>query len=142
MPSDMKALRLMVEGELIDKREQPNVRLMRHLLGSIDLSDIEEKKMTETERREYCAKVAGMFSLLEEGVKILTRAQEEWMARQSNGPEQFEIGRGTNNGILLVEEHFQKFRDEHIQNIKEERDKGGKFDKSKVVADLEVKPNE
>ena len=120
-----------------DKRDElKSSELIRHKLGSIDLPDIENKIMSTQERMEYCGKVALNFkTVIEPEIKKMIKLQEEWMAEKSDGVQQFDIGRGTINGLLLVLEKFEKDYSDYIQYLEDEKNKG-KFDKDKILGKL------
>ena len=120
-----------------DKRDElKSSELIRHKLGSIDLPDIENKIMSPQERRKYCGKVALNFkTVIEPEIKKMIKLQEEWMAEKSDGVQQFDIGRGTINGLLLVLEKFEKDYSDYIQYLEDEKNKG-KFDKDKILGKL------
>ena len=122
--------------EALDKREKLKTsELIRHKCGSIDLTDA-NKVMSKEERMEYCGKVALNFkTVIEPEIKRMIRLQEEWMATQSDGIMQFEIGRGTINGLYLVLEKFERDYSDYLQYLEEEKNKG-KFDKDKILGKL------
>lgn len=126
-----------VIDKAFDKRDElKSSELIRHKLGSIDLPDIENKIMSPQERMEYCGKVALNFkTVIEPEIKKMIKLQEEWMAEKSDGVQQFDIGRGTINGLLLVLEKFEKDYSDYIQYLEDEKNKG-KFDKDKILGKL------
>lgn len=112
-----KELEKEVEILLGKERMNDNVRtLVRHLLASIDLSDIELDEMGTEERKEYVGVASAAYlNTLRREVKRLLKAQEEFVARQAS-PESLMFARGTVNGIMLVEEAYEEMHREHKAN--------------------------
>jgi len=88
--------------------------LMRHLLGSIDLADVEEEKeMSENERKDYCATISAVFPRLEKDIKKFLHAQLMFSANQAEDWEKVVFGRGTFNGIDILYQHWKQAHMEH-----------------------------
>lgn len=86
---------------------------LRAMLGSVDLSDIEEKDVSETERRAYCAAISAVFPRLEKDMKRLLHAQLMFSANQALDWEQVIFGRGSYNGIDILLNHWRAAHAEH-----------------------------
>ena len=122
--------------DLIKKTLEPesSLALMRNMLGSIDLSDVDTKEeMSENERREYCAVISGVFPRLERDIKIFLQHQLEFSANEAGDWGQVLFGRGTFNGIDLLLEHWRTAHNEHLERIKGQKD----FEKHSPIGELE-----
>jgi len=95
------------------------VALIRHLLGSVDLDDIELNDMAPDERKEYVGKATAAYqgTIKQEGKRLL-KAQEEFVARQAE-PFNLLFARGTVNGITLFMEIYEDMQIEHRENNKQ-----------------------
>lgn len=108
------------------------IELLRHQLGSVDLSDIEDKEMTEGERKEYCASISAVFPRLEKDIKHFLHQQLLFVSNSAENWEQVVFGRGTFNGINLLLEHWEKAHLEHQERGREDRD----FDRASPIGEL------
>lgn len=91
-----------------------SLKAIRHMLASIDLSDIkEEKDMTDAERKGYCAQVFAVFPVIEKDIKKFLHAQLMFISNEAATMEQVSFGRGTFNGMDLLLEHWKKAAAEH-----------------------------
>ena len=117
------------------KREDLSLKAMRHMLASIDLSDVEdEKEMSETERIAYCAAIFAAIPRLEKDIKLMLRYQLMFVCNEANGLEQVYFGRGTFNGMDLLLEKWKKAAAEYVAKNK---DKGeGKGDKTNPLPEI------
>lgn len=99
------------------KKVEPTLKLMRHLLGSIDLSDIEDKPyrkdMSVSERKAYCAAIFAIFPRLEKDIKEFMYDQLLFMNLEAQDMLQVSIGRGTFNGFDLLLQHWKKAASEY-----------------------------
>lgn len=95
-----------------------SLKLQRHLLGSIDLSDIEEKELSESERKAYCAAIFAAFPRLEKDIKKLQYEQLVFQANTAENWEQVLFGRGTFNGLDLILDLWRRASNEHIASAK------------------------
>lgn len=111
---------------------EPTTALMRHMLGSIDLSDVEEKEMTENERKEYCASISAVWPRLEKDIKMFEYMQLMYSVNQAETWEKTIFGRGTFNGMDILFNHWKKASDEHQERLKPEI-----FDKHDVIGSIE-----
>lgn len=114
-----------IAGEIAKEKKapEPSITLLRHQLGSIDLSDVkEDEEMTEAERREYCAAIFAVFPRLEKDIKKFLYQQLMFSSNNATTWEQVIFGRGTFNGIDLLLDHWQKAQAEHIPAPKENFD--------------------
>lgn len=123
---EVKFLKSRLESPRYTSLEDAAVTLTRHLLNSIDLEDARPKvTMTPEERKEYVARMASNFDLMDRFLKRLIIAQEEAMARGSaelsdvsrDPVQQTMFGRGTMNGLMLIHEELEGYYKEHLANI-------------------------
>jgi len=111
-----------------------SLKLMRHMLASIDLSDVEEEKdMTESERAAYCATIFAVFPRLEKDIKEMLYKQLMFVNNEAADWSQVVFGRGTFNGMDLLLEKWKKAAMEHEANSKEEN---GEFNKNNPVPEI------
>lgn len=116
--------------------ESPNIRdavsLIRHQLGSVDLSDVAtDEEMLESERKEYCAAISAVFPRLERDIKKFIYEQIVFMARGSADWNQVMFGRGTVNGFDLLLDHW---RLAHNENMEKSQPKN--FDKNSPIGEV------
>lgn len=106
------------------RQEEASSALLRHQLGSIDLSDVtEDEEMSESERRDYCAAIFAVFPRLEKDIKKFLYQQLMFSSNNATTWEQVIFGRGTFNGIDLLLDHWQKAQAEHIPPPQEDFDR-------------------
>ena len=91
----------------------PDLVLLRHQLGSIDLSDIKEEELSESERAEYVAAISAVWPRLEKDLNKFLHDQLMFMSIESEDWNQVLFGRGTCNGLDLLKEHWEKAHNEH-----------------------------
>lgn len=108
-----------------------DLEVLRHELASIDLSDIEEEDMTESERTEYVAAISAVFPRLEKDIKKFLHAQLMFVSNNAQDMNQVSFGRGTFNGMVLLLENWKRAHEEHT--VKEPKEEFGKHD---VVGEL------
>lgn len=104
--------------------EITSVDLMRKLLGSINLSDVEldPKFPSADDERAYTARAASFFrEFVNEDTKRLILHQENWIARECDGNNQLEFARGTLNGILLMRERYETLANFDAQLIRDSK---------------------
>lgn len=90
--------------ELLSKKEPEitSVSLMRHILGSIDLSQ-------ESNDEVFNNRAGAIFKdVIEPKLNKMAREQERFTAAEAANWDQAMFGRGTLNGIELVREEFEK----------------------------------
>ena len=104
------------------KKEPDSLKLMRHLLGSIDLPDVEEKEESEIDRQAYCAAIAAVFPRLEKDIKNSLHHQLMFISNEAASWEQVIFGRGTFNGIDLLYHKWKQAVSEHESNNKDKSD--------------------
>lgn len=115
------------------EKEEMSLKLMRHMLGSIDLSDVEdEKDMTESERQAYCAAIFAVYPRLEKDIKKMLYAQLMYVCNEAEIWERVIFGRGTFNGMDLLLEKWNKARAEYEAMPKKEEP----FDKSNPISEI------
>lgn len=104
------------------KDDATDVKLMRHLLGSIHPEVIAIEDMKEGERKEFVATMAIAFPQIEQVIRPLIDEQKD-AGYTLDGDTKFI--KGTMNGIFIVLEAFESLVAEHMENTKppEEFDK-------------------
>jgi len=105
------------------------VKLLRHLLGSIDLSDIKEEELVGEDRTQMLGRIILVYPDLERMIKKFIRDQETFAMTESND---LSFPRGTVNGLSLILEELQVLRDEYKELTKPKEE----FDEHKVLASL------
>jgi hypothetical protein len=96
--------------------EKDQVALLRHLLGSIDLSDVQDEPRPLSEEESMNrASIASAFweTQFEPVLKRFVRMQEEQTALRARTWEEVMMGRGTVNGLELIREWFVERVAEH-----------------------------
>ena len=110
----------------IEDREN-SVELLRHLLGTLDLSDIENIKGEELSDDSYYGRAADAEIFyrnnFEKVLKLLVQRQLEWIGTQTENIEQLMFGRGTINGLLLIQNWFEEQSNILKQKREEEKPK-------------------
>jgi hypothetical protein len=100
-----------------ESRLEPTIALQRNLLGSIDLSDLDNSEETEQERKDYCAAIFAIYPRIEKDLKKFMYEQLLFSSNQAVSWEQVIFGRGTFNGLSLMLEHWKLAQAEHIANV-------------------------
>jgi hypothetical protein len=109
-------------------------KLIRHQLGSIDLSDVEIEEMSENERAQYIGVAVGAFgNTIKQEAKKLLKAQEEYLSRTVDNEKTLMFSRGTVNGIMLILETYEDYRKEYIAREKKPDD----FDPRNLFPEIE-----
>lgn len=117
----------------IKKKENSSIMLMRHLLGSISLDDIEaDEEMTEEERKDYCAAISAVFPRIEKDIKKFLHVQLMYSANQAEDWEKVIFGRGTFNGLALLLAYWGKAHLEYTEKGKSKEE----FDKHSVMGEI------
>ena len=101
--------------------------LNRHQLGSLSLDDARDE-LEETKQKERNASIATSYKHIEISIKKLIIAQQEFMANQCENESQLLFGRGTTNGLSLVLEEMQSYKNQHEELSKPKEG----FDKHEV----------
>lgn len=97
------------------KTRDKTIELQRHLLGSIDLSDVEDaKELSEEEKRARVDIIGAAFPFIERDIKKFLYEQLMFSSNQALDWEQVLVGRGTFNGMDLLLEHWKKDRVEFL----------------------------
>jgi len=116
------------------QEESVIVRLMKHRLGSIDLSDVRDKVRTKEEHIAFLSQVGAFYPIvIEEEIKKMIIEQEEFMAHTVADIDAFNFSRGTINGLELLLERYKKYFEEYKELNKTE----DKIDRSKLFSELE-----
>lgn len=113
-------------------KSKPDIVLMRHMLGSIDLSDVKEEEMTEGQRAEYCNTISAVYPVLEKDIKRLLYAQLMFASNQAETWDGVIFGRGTFNGMDILLEHWKKAYDEHIAKTRPKE----AFDSTQILSEI------
>lgn len=115
-------------------RKDKTIELQRHLLGSIDLSDLESynKELTEQERKDYCAAIFAIFPRLEKDIKKFLYEQLIFSSMKAATWEEVLVGRGVFAGAELLLEHWRKANDEHMENTLSKEE----FEKEKPISEI------
>lgn len=92
------------------------IKLMRHHLGSIDLSDIEQKEQSEQERKDYCAAIHAVFPRLERDLKWFLYHQTVFVAKESESWEHVAFGRGGIDALTQLLNHWRMAHQEFLGN--------------------------
>lgn len=105
---------------MANKKVEPTIKLQRHLLASIDLSDVEdEKEQTEAEHRAYNAAIFAVWPRLEKDLKKMMHTQLLFSSNVAEDWMQTIFGRGTFNGLSLPFEKWRLASNEHEAASKE-----------------------
>lgn len=108
-----------------------SIKLVRHGLGILDLSDIDEKSMNVDERRTYCASMSAAWPILEKDMKKFMHKQLMFAVNQAESWEQVLVGRGAFAGMELLFEHWQAAVQEHLAGLPKED-----FDKHDPIGEM------
>ncbi len=99
----------------MDKQEENSSKLLKNLLGSVDLSDIDELEKKELSQNEFIERAANadIFykTYFEKILKLFIQKQLEWIGTQASTTEQLMFGRGTINGLFLIKDWFKEQSD-------------------------------
>lgn len=99
------------------KKKNASLELFRHQLGSIDLSDIQDKKfrqeMSEQDRSAYCASIFAVWPRLKKDLKEFMYDQLMYAMNNTETFEQLLVARGTFNGFDLLFDFWQQAAAEH-----------------------------
>ena len=110
-----------------------DLKLIRHTLGSIDLSEVEdEKEMSEAERQAYVASIHAVWPRLSRDIRRFMLHQLMFNSKEAETWEQVLFGRGVLDGMAQVYNHWQIAHLEHQEINK--TDDG--FDKHSVVGEI------
>jgi len=109
------------------------VKLLRKQLKSIDISGIEDKEVSETERLNYCAQISAVFPLLEKDIKKAMRDQI-LLNNEAEDLNKLTYGRGTCNGISLLYELWSAAKAEYESKIRDKEE----FNKNEPIATLSI----
>lgn len=87
---------------------EKTAELLRKELGSINLSDLEENLSSE-EAREIASEATAFYhGIFKDTLNKLIQDQLEFMGKEAQTEDQFIVGRGTINGLLLIKEWFNE----------------------------------
>jgi len=109
------------------KEQENSAKLLRHLLKSIDLSDIDELERQELSDEAFYNRAADieMFykNHLEKVLKLLIQKQLEWIGTQIQNNDQLMFARGTINGLFLIQNWCEEQSNALRQKREEEKPK-------------------
>jgi hypothetical protein len=119
------------------KKEDLSLKAIRHMLCSIDLSDIDQdkKELSEADRMAYCSAIFAVFPRIEKDIKELLYEQLMFVNNNAQDWNQVVFGRGTFNGMDLLLEKWRKASIEHEANSKDKKEEK-KFDKSNPISEI------
>jgi len=112
------------------------IRTLRESLHLVDLSDLRAVKESgyknhadtfkdDADRREYVGTMASYWTNgLQKEIERMIYMQEKFLNIQSQNHEQDMLGRGTLNGLLLVWELYDGYREEWIAGQPENKGRG------------------
>jgi len=106
------------------------IKLIRHSVGSIDISDIKDEERTESERKNYVGQIYAVFPAIEKDIQRLMKEQILLIAEAENF-DKLNFGRGTCNGISLLYELWKGVAAEAKPQPKE-----GDFNKHEVIGEI------
>jgi len=109
-----------------------DLELIRHDLGLVDLSEIEEEEQSTSERRAYCAAIFAVLPRLEEDIKKFLYSQLLFNAKESMSWEQVLVGRGALDGPIQLLEKWRLAAQEHVESST----KPEEFDKHAPTGDV------
>ena len=90
-----------------------DLKLIRHRLGSIDLTDAEPRDRNEEQQRDYCASIHAVFPRIEADIKRLIYHQVLWSAKESENWDQILFSRGVIEGMAMLLELWSQAHHEH-----------------------------
>ena len=99
-----------------------SLELLRHELGSIDLSDIQDEDMNESERKEYIAAISAVFPRIEKDIKKFLHTQLMFSSNNAENWEQVIFGRGAFNGMDLLLNHWKKANNEFLSGLQKDEE--------------------
>jgi hypothetical protein len=105
----------------------PDLNLTRHALGSISTEDIVYmEKLDQEELLNHEAEMATIVhnNAFKREIAAMKYTQIMWMAKEADGDRQHLFGKGTLNGISLVEEGFRTLASRHSGRIANQNEKG------------------
>ena len=113
--------------------KEKSLELLRLELGSIDLSSTQEdKEMSESERKDYCAAISSVFPRLEKDIKKFLYEQLMFTSNRAEDWDRVIFGRGTFNGMDILLNHWRIASLEHTAKTVPEEE----VDKSNPIAEL------
>lgn len=112
---------------LSKKIENPDIRLMRAILGSSNLENVERiDQMSESDRSSYVAAVAESYDVVFKPVlKQLIEDQRDFISNEAQDMYQVAFARGTLNGAKLLDEKLLQYKGEHLQHMEELKERSG-----------------
>ena len=107
-----------------------SVEVLRHALGSIDISDVpNDKEMTEAERKQYVSIIAAAWPKIEKDIKQFMYKQVLAITESENW-EKVNYGRGTCNGLSLLYDYWKQI------DAESKTPPAGSFDKTNPMPEV------
>jgi len=101
--------------------EKKITELMRHQIGSINLSDlIDISTLTLSERKKYLQDAETLWNnpVFKNEIKFIIQKQIEFIGMEARDILEVSVGRGTVNGATLLSERIQALHIEYIEDTK------------------------
>lgn len=96
----------------MSQKLKQSAELTKHLLGCIDLKDIEklkQKGLNSGELKNRASDTEIFYKKhFEDVIKLLIQAQIEWIAMEADDEYKLQFGRGAVSGLLVVMEWFDE----------------------------------
>ncbi len=109
-----------------EKFREKETALLRHLIGSIDLSDVGELDKDTLGEEEYMNRASESEAFyrhfFDKVLKSLIQKQLEWIGNQAQNDLELSFGRGTINGLNLIKDWFEEQVGALGQKIEDSRD--------------------
>lgn len=94
----------------MSKELELSAKLLKHQLGSVDLSDIEKLRAEKLNGKDSMSRAVEVElfykSVFKKVIKLLIQEQLEFMGKEVGDTYQFQFARGTVNGLFLVRDWF------------------------------------
>lgn len=111
------------------KKEE--LELIRHNVGSINLSDIEklkEERISEDAEKQRAADAEIFYkNHFEKLLKLFIQKQLEFIAEEATDIEKLAFSRGTINGFTLINEWFEEQVNFSLSRFEEEEEETGEI---------------
>lgn len=107
-------------------KKESDIKQIRNLLGLIDSSDIKEKEMSETERKEYCSSIFAIWPRIEKDILLAIKKQMALTFRDADNMDKLALGQGAVNGMTTLYELWQKAATEYESMPKDDKEEFNK----------------
>ncbi len=110
-----------------------SIKLIRHGLSVVDLSDVEndDNPQTEAERKEYCSAIAAIYPRIKKDIERFLYRQLMFTSNQAETWEQVLVGRGTFAGMEMLLDYWRAINQEYVDRIVPQD-----FDKNSPIGEL------